>query len=187
MDAAQQFSQGSDIAKIGPPACSSEFHWYALFTRARYEKRITTELQEKGVNAFLPLVSVRHRWSDRFKSVQLALFPCYTFVQLETCRGQRLSVLQTPGVLGFVGAGGVGLPIRDKDIEDLRHLLDYNVTCTPYPFLRIGHRVRIRGGCLEGVEGILVGKNSDRTLVVSVELIQRSVAVRIDGFDVEPV
>jgi transcription antitermination factor NusG len=127
-----------------------------------------------------------HRWSDRHKTIEVALFSCYTFVCLEACPEKRLAVLQTPGVLGFVGVRGVGVPIPDKEIEDIRTLMAHNVTCALYPFLRVGQRVRIRGGCLEGVEGILVAKNSDRSLVVSVELIQRSLAARIDGYDVEP-
>jgi transcription antitermination factor NusG len=87
--------------------------------------------------------------------------------------------------MGFVGIRGVSLPIPDKEIEDIRTLLTQNGTCALYPFLRVGQRVRIRGGCLDGVDGILVAKNSDRSLVVSIDLIQRSVAVRIDGYDVE--
>ena len=172
-----------------PPLVSGtgEIRWYALYTRARHEKKVTTELQEKGLTAFLPLISERHRWSDRNKIIQVALFPCYTFVRLEACPERRLLVLKTPGVFGFVGVGGVGLPIPDKEIEDIQTLLANDVACALYPFMRVGKRVRIRGGCLEGVEGILVGKNSDQSLIVSVQMIQRSVAVRIDGFDVEPV
>jgi transcription antitermination factor NusG len=106
---------------------------------------------------------------------------------MEACSEKRLTTLQTPGVLGFVGIRGVALPIPAKEIEDIQTLLAQNVTCALYPFVRVGQHVRIRGGCLDGVEGLLVAKNSDRSLVVSIELIQRSVAVRIDGYDVEPV
>jgi transcription antitermination factor NusG len=88
-------------------------------------------------------------------------------------------------VLAFVGIHGAGIPVPDKEIEDIKTLLTHDAACTPYPFLKLGTRVRIRGGCFDGVEGILVGKNRDRSLVVSIELIQRSVAVRIDGYDVE--
>jgi hypothetical protein len=100
---------------------------------------------------------------------------------------ERLAVLQTPGLVGFVGIRGLGLPIPDKEIEDIQTLLAQSITCALYPFIRMGQRIRIRGGCLDGVEGILVAKNSDRSLVVSIELIQRSVAVRIDGYDVETI
>ena len=172
-------------AMPAPVTAVEEPRWYAIHTRARYEKKITTQLQDKGVATFLPLIAQRHRWSDRYQTIQCALFPCYAFVHLDAYPKKRLAVLQTPGVMGFVGIRGVSLPIPDKEIEDIRTLLTQNVTCALYPFLRVGQRVRIRGGCLDGVEGILVAKNSDRSLVVSIELIQRSVAVRIDGYDVE--
>ena len=115
------------------------------------------------------------------------LFDCYTFVCLETYTQKHRHILETPGVIGFVGIRGVGLPIPDKEIEDIRTLLANNIPCGPYPFLGTGRRVRIRGGCMDGLEGILVAKNSDQSLVVSVEMIQRSIAVRIDGYGVEPV
>jgi transcriptional antiterminator NusG len=183
MSSAQQLWQR---AVAGPVAAVNELRWYAIQTRARHEKQVTTHFQDKGISTFLPLIAQTHRWSDRDRTIQVALFSCYTFVRLDAYSEKRLTVLQTPGVLGFVGIRGVGLPIPDKEIEDIQTLLAHNVTCALHPFLNVGQRVRIRGGCLEGVEGILVAKNSDRSLVVSIELIQRSVAVRIDGYDVEP-
>ena len=168
-------------------SAGGEPRWFAIHTRARHEKRVTAHLQGEGVAAYLPLFAQRRRWSDRNKTIHAPLFPCYTFIRLATCREERLTVLRTPGVLGFVGIRGVGLPIPDKEIEDIQTLLAHNITCALYPFLSVGQRVRIRGGCLDGVEGVLVGKNSDQSLIVSVELIQRSVKVRIDGYDVEPV
>jgi transcription antitermination factor NusG len=178
---------GPALAVPGPVAAIAEPRWYAIHTRARHEKIVTTQLQARGVTTFLPLIAQRHRWSDRNKTIQLALFSCYTFVRIEACSEKRLTTLQTPGVLGFVGIRGVGLPIPDKEIEDIQTLLANNIPCAPYPFLRTGRRIRIRGGCMDGLEGILVAKNSDQSLVVSVEMIQRSLAVRIDGYDVEPV
>jgi len=176
---------GPSLAVPVPAAAVGEPRWYAIHTRARCEKKIITQLQDKGIATFLPLIAQRHRWSDRYQTIQCALFPCYVFVHLQAYPKKRLAILQTPGVVGFVGIRGVGLPIPDKEIEDIRTLLTQNVTCALYPFIRVGQRVRIRGGCLDGVEGILVAKNSDRSLVVSIELIQRSVAVRVDGYDVE--
>jgi transcription antitermination factor NusG len=178
---------GPALAVPGPVAAIAEPRWYAIHTRARHEKIVTTQLQARGVTTFLPLIAQRHRWSDRNKTIQLALFSCYTFVRIEACSEKRLTTLQTPGVLGFVGIRGVALPIPDKEIEDIQTVLANNVTCALYPFVKVGQRVRIRGGCLDGVEGLLVAKNSDRSLVVSIELIQRSVAVRVEGYDVEPV
>jgi transcription antitermination factor NusG len=168
-------------------AVAEEARWYAVRTRPRHEKKVTSQLQNKGIETFLPLITQTHRWSDRNKKVELPLFSCYTFLHLAACPDKRLAVLQTLGVVGFVGAHGVGLPIPDKEIEDIQTLLAHSITCALYPFLKVGQRVRIRGGCLDGVEGILAAKNGNRSLVVSIEMIQRSVAVCIEGYDVEPV
>jgi transcription antitermination factor NusG len=171
------------LATVVTPA--QKLRWYAIHTRARHEKKVSTQLQAKGVTTFLPQITQRHRWSDRYKTIQSALFSCYTFVHLDGRSERRQVVLQTPGVVGLVGIHGAALPIPDKEIENLQALLSRNLTCALYPFVKVGQRVRICGGCLDGVEGVLVAKNSDRSLVVSIELIQRSVAVRIDGYDVE--
>jgi transcriptional antiterminator NusG len=162
-------------------------YWYAVQTRARHEKKVAKQLQEKGATTFLPLVTQTHRWSDRRKVIELPLFPCYTFARLAPALEMRLSALQTPGVLSIVGAHGVGAPIPDKEIEDIQKLLVQNVSSSLYPFIKVGQRVRIRGGCLDGVEGILVAEKSNRRLVVSVELIQRAVSVQIDGYEVEAI
>ena len=161
--------------------------WYAIHTVARHEKRVAAKFQEKRIFTYLPLLNEVHRWSDRWKKVEVPLFACYAFVRMVPTMEVRLQVVQTPGVLGFVGMHGQGTPIPHREIEDIQTLLVHDALCAPYPFLKIGKRVRIRGGCFDGVEGILVGKNKDQSLVVSVELIQRSVAVRIDGYDVEAI
>jgi transcription elongation factor/antiterminator RfaH len=161
--------------------------WYAIQTRTRHEKKAAAQLQEKGVVTFLPLIAQTRRWSDRRKVIQPPLFPCYAFVRLPPSVEARLVVVQTRGVVGIVGAHGVGTPIPDSQIDSIQTLLAQNVNCSLSPFLKFGQRVRIRGGCLDGIEGILRGQNGDRSLVVSIELIQRSVAVRIDGYDLEMV
>jgi len=170
-----------------PTAAVEEPRWYAIHTRARHEKTVTTQIERKGVTTFLPLIKETHRWSDRKKTVDCVLFDGYTFVFLESYSREYFHIVKTPGVVGFVGIRGVGVPIPDKEIENIQTLLANDLPCKPYPFLSTGRRVRIRGGCMDGLEGILVAKNSDQSLVVSVEMIQRSVAVRIDGYDVEPV
>jgi transcription antitermination factor NusG len=162
-------------------------HWYAVQTRARHEKKVAMQLQEKGATTFLPLLTQTRRWSDRRKVLELPLFSCYVFARLAPSMGMRFLALQTRGVLSIVGAHGVGAPIPDKEIEDIQTLLAQNATSSLYPFIKVGQRVRIRGGCLDGVEGILVAEKSDRRLVVSIELIHRSVSVRIDGYEVEPI
>lgn len=186
MNSPQQIWEPALELPASAPA-AEEPCWYAIQTRARHEKMVTLRLQDKGVTTFLPQVTQVHRWSDRRMLVQLPLFPCYVFVHMAPSVQTRLAVLQTSGLIGFVGIHGVGIPIPDKEIEDIKTLLAHNADCAPYPFLKVGQRVRIRGGCFDGVEGILVGRKSDRSLVVSIGLIQRSVAVRIDGYDVEEV
>jgi len=186
MGSTQQFGEPAQ-AVSGPAATVDEPRWYAIHTRARHEKSVTAQLERTGVTTFLPLIRQTHRWSDRQKTIQCVLFDCYTFVCLESYPQKHLDILKAHGVVGFVGIRGVGLPIPDREIEDIRNLLVNNIPCAPYPFLRTGRRVRIRGGCMDGLEGVLVARNSDQSLVVSVEMIQRSLAVRIDGYDVEPV
>ncbi len=182
----QQFWEPT-LALPGPAAAVEEPRWYAIRTRARHEKAVTAQLERIGVTTILPLVRQTHRWSDRQKTIQCVLFDCYTFVRPESYSEKYLHIVRTPGVVGFVGIRGAGLPIPDKEIEDIRSLLANDVPCTPYPFLRTGRRVRIRGGCMDGLEGVLVAKNSDQSLIVSVKMIQRSLAVRNDGYAVEPV
>jgi transcription antitermination factor NusG len=161
--------------------------WYAVRTLARHEKKVATQLQGKGVTAFLPLVAQVHKWSDRRKVVELPLFPGYAFVRVVPSITVRLTVLHSPGVVGFVGIHGKAVPIPAKQIEDIQCMLANHIPCAPYPFLREGQRVRIRGGCLDGVQGIFATLNQDRSLIVSVDLIQRSLAIRINGYDLEAV
>lgn len=160
--------------------------WFALQTRPRYEKKIHTELLEKGIETFLPLWSTRHRWSDRQQLVHLPLFPGYLFVHIAASSAGRVSVLRTNGVIAFVGARNVGAPIPDSEIAAVRTILEQRIPFQPYPYLKIGQHVCIRSGCLQGVTGVLMAINGDESLIVSINLIQRSIAMRIDGFKIEP-
>ncbi|HUK26222.1 MAG TPA: UpxY family transcription antiterminator [Terriglobales bacterium] len=161
--------------------------WYAVHTRARHEKMVAERLVEQGLTSFLPLVKETHRWSDRKKIVELPLFSCYVFARMLPGNTQRVQVCRTDGVLQVVGMGGEGIPIPDEQIQAIRALLAEQLSFSAHPFLKIGQRVRIRDGALDGVEGILLSRNGDRTLVVSVDAIQRSLAVRIEGYRVEAV
>ncbi len=158
--------------------------WYAVQVTPRHEKKVALALQEKHLPGFLPLVSEVHYWSDRKKTVEMPLFAGYTFVVL-SANEDRITTLRTPGVVRLAGREHLGTPIPAKQIEDIWMLVNSRLRVDPHPFLNVGDRVRIRSGSLRGVEGILIGKNSDATLIVSVDLLQRSVAVRIRGFDVE--
>jgi transcription termination/antitermination protein NusG len=169
---------------VPSPAAEVE-SWYALHTRPRHEKLVVQRLTERGVETFLPTVQEVHRWSDRKKTVELPLFSCYVFAKFVPNRSERLNVLRVSSVLGLVGSRGEGSPIPDEQIDGVRALIGGAIPWSPYPFLKIGQRVRIRGGALEGVEGILVSRNGNQTLVISVDAIQRSLAVRVEGYQVE--
>jgi len=162
-------------------------HWYALQTRVHREKVVEQRLQERGVPTFLPMVTEVHRWSDRKKIVQLPLFRSYLFAKLAPSKVDRLRVLCVDGVFSFVGPRGEGTPIPDAQIEAVQALVNGELPWSSHPFLKIGQRVRIRSGALDGVEGILVSRSGESTLVISVDAIQRSMAVRVEGYDVEPV
>jgi transcription antitermination factor NusG len=164
--------------------CADRANWYAIQTRYRYEKKVTRSLERKGIATFLPLLQEIHRWTDREQKIESPLFPGYTFAQVELCAGTRKAVLQTDGVIAWVGSQGKVPPIPPRQIEDLRRLLGQKLRCSLCPFLTSGQRVRIRGGCLDGLEGLLE-KNDAARLVISVESIQRSIAIQIEGYELE--
>jgi transcription antitermination factor NusG len=162
-------------------------NWYAIQTRSRHEKMVAHQLQNQGIITFLPLSSQMREWSDRQKLVQLPLFPGYAFVRLVYGPEERLRVLRTEGVVSFVGTSGQGIAIPEAQIEHIQTLLASKVPFESHPFLKAGQRVRIRGGSLDGTEGILVRQDADRMLVISVDLIQRSLSMRLEGYEVEAV
>lgn len=160
--------------------------WFAVQTKARHEKRIEAELNEKGIIALVPVIRESHCWSDRTKVVEVPVFSCYAFVRLADA-AQKLEVLKTPGVFRFVSANGKPAPIPASEIDGIQAVLDAKLPITSCGFLRVGQRVRVRGGSLDGVEGVLLGSKGDHRLVVSIELIQKSISVTIEGYAVEPV
>lgn len=168
-------------------ASANNFAWYALQTRPRHEKRVHAELQENSIHTFLPLLSERHSWSDRRHTVQVPLFPGYVFARMRNDLHQRVAVLRTRGVVSFVGVRGLGTPIPEEQVRTIQSIVTEKVPFGPYPFLNVGQRIRIVGGSLDGIQGIVQTKNGDASLIISVDLIQRSIAIRISGYRVAPV
>ena len=162
-------------------------NWYAVQTRARHEKVVAQRLSERGVAHFYPTITEIHRWSDRKKVVELPLFSCYIFVRLAPGNEELQKVLRIDSVLGFVGNTKVGTPIPDEQIDAVRILVNEQLPYSCHPFLKTGQRVRIKSGALDGLEGILLSRKGDRKLIISVDAMQRSLAVQIDGYDVEPI
>jgi len=183
---AQIWSNPKAAVIVVPSPDAGQESWFAVHTHARHEKVVERELQESGITSFLPLYKQVRQWSDRRKVVELPLFSCYIFVRIAPDNVQRMRVLRSNGVLRFVGDHGMGMPIPDEQINTVRMVIEQGLPVCSHPFLKVGQRVRIRNGALNGVEGILVSRSGERTLVISLEGIQRSLQVRIEGYDVEP-
>jgi len=169
----------SMAAAIALPAAATgerECFWYAACTRSRHEKSIVRQLEERGIEYFLPLYRSVRRWKDRRKELDLVLFPGYVFVR----------VLQLPSVLRFVTFNGLPAALPISELEALRNGLTQGVYAASHPYLRVGKRVLVRYGPLAGARGILVRKKDNFRIVISIEAIMRSVAVEIDEADVVP-
>jgi transcription antitermination factor NusG len=160
-------------------------HWYAIYTSPRHEKRVHEHLGYRRLECFLPLYRTVHRWKNGCKvQVELPLFPGYLFVRIG--KRERAQVLNVPGVISFVGTPSHPAPLSDFEIDTLRsglHLQKFE----PYRKLVIGQRVRIKAGSLTGLAGVLVRSANGMRVVLTVELIQQSVAVELDAADVEPI
>jgi transcription antitermination factor NusG len=159
--------------------------WYALHTRHQHEKTVARVLDGKGFETFLPLYSAVHRWRTGVKELSLPLFSCYVFLRGPLDRW--LPVLTTPGIHTVVGFAGKPAMIPRSEIEAIRRVVESSIKAEPCPFIKCGDRVRIKGGPLVGLEGILVRKKSQWKLHLSVEMLERSVAVEVDSFMVERV
>lgn len=161
-----------------------EPRWYAAYICANHEKRVAALLDERRIEHFLPLYATVHRWRDRYVHLQLPLFPGYVFVHLPL--RDRLAVLRIPSVVHLVGGNrGMPEPLPEEQIETLQSGLRADLETRPHPFLTRGRRVRIKSGPLSGMEGILEHTKRKRRVVLSVELIMRSIAVEVDAADIE--
>ncbi len=159
--------------------------WYAVYTVVRHEKVVNEALAKKGVETFLPLRSILSRWKDRKKKILLPLFPGYLFVNIPI--EYRFDVLNTRGVVRILGVNGTPVPVPVEQIDGIRRLLQSGVQYDPYPYLFEGREVVVVRGPLEGIRGKIVGRRGDFRLVLSVDLIRRSVSVEVDAGDVEPI
>ncbi|MGH9865425.1 MAG: UpxY family transcription antiterminator [Candidatus Acidiferrales bacterium] len=158
--------------------------WYAAYTCANHEKRVAGQFSGRGVEHFLPLYETVHRWKDRRMRLELPLFPSYIFVHLPL--RERLRVLQVPGVVRLVGFGDHAAPLPADEIEMLRNGLSGEFKAKPHPYLTAGRRMRITSGPLAGMEGILMRQKSNFRLVLSINLIMRSIVVDVDAADIQP-
>jgi transcription antitermination factor NusG len=158
--------------------------WYAAYTNANHEKRVTQQLEQRSIEHFLPLYESARRWKDRRVRLQMPLFPGYVFVKLAL--RDRLQLLQIPGVVQLVSFNGHPAPLPQDDIQAIRNCLDRGQQIEPHPYLRAGRRVRVMSGPLRGLEGIILRRKHKTRFVLSFELIMRSVAVEIDETELMP-
>jgi transcription antitermination factor NusG len=163
---------------------TGELEWNALYTRHQHEKLVAESLAGNGFEVFLPTYNTIRQWKDRKKQLSLPLFPCYVFVR-SNCE-RRLRVLTTPGVYFVVMFAGRAAPIPDLEMDVIRRAVESRLRVEPHPFLRCGDWVRVTSGPLADVEGILVRKKGSYRLVLSAELLGKSIAVEIDAFSVKP-
>jgi transcription elongation factor/antiterminator RfaH len=157
----------------------SNFLWFALQVKPRCEKVISTILHNKGFEQYLPMYESRRVWSDRIAKVEVPLFPGYVFCRFDP-EQPRLPIVATPGVINVVGVAGQPAAIPEHELQAIQVLLRSGKAALPWPYLEIGQRVRIEQGSLAGVEGILVEAKKQHRVVVSVTLLQRSVAVEVE-------
>lgn len=166
------------------PDASVQRLWYVLRVRANREKSVASLLRGKGFIEFLPLYAMYRRWADRTKQLDVPLFPGYVFCQFDA--EYRLPILMTPHVMHVVGIGGVPEPVDEDEMGALQRVVASGLLLQPWPFLKIGERVVIQQGPLRNVEGVLTEIKGQRNLVVSISLLQRSVAVQIERDAVRP-
>jgi len=162
-----------------------EFRWYALHVKDRYEKIASSNLAGKGYDVFLPTYSSRRRWSDRINVIERPLFSGYVF-----CRfyfGERLPILTVPGVQYVVSFGQTATPVDSTELNALQRAVDSGLPCEPYPYLKVGYRVRVESGPLTGLEGFVLDVSKPYKLVISLNLLCRSVAVELDRTSVKPI
>jgi transcription antitermination factor NusG len=166
-------------------ASDLSFFWYALYTRHQHEKSVANLLTCKGFETFLPQYVTVHLWKNGAKQLSLPLFSCYVFLRGPVHRW--LPILTTPGIHTVVGFGGQPAMIPRSEIEAIRRVVESPVKAEPHPFIKCGERVRIKVGPLQGLEGVLVRKKNLWKLLLSVEMLERSVAVEVDAAIVERV
>ena len=158
--------------------------WYALYARSRHEKVVDDLLRRKGIETFLPVRKIKRRWSDRVKLIEEPLFKGYLFVHAPLRR--RIEILQTKGVVRFIGHGPLPTPVQDKDLMAIRTFMENDIAVDPFPYLKEGQRVVVSTGPFRGVEGFLVLKKTKYRLVISLDLIMQSASIEVDAAMVEP-
>ena len=163
----------------------SKSSWYALQVRSRKESYVASQIQGQGLECLLPTYKSIRKWSDRVKELEQPLFPGYLFCRFDY--QNRRPVVTTPGVLQIVGCGRTATPLSDEEIQALQLAVSSGLPKQPWPYLEVGQRVRVNYGTLTGLEGILVNVKGNHRVVLSVTLLQRSVAMEVETSWLSPI
>ena len=169
---------GTLIESVGSGS-SSRVAWYALQVRSRKENHVASQITGQGYECFLPTCTSIRKWSDRVKELEQPLFPGYLFCRFDF--QDRRPLITTPGVLQIVGSARTAIPVSDEEIRALQLVVSSGVSKQPWLYLEVGQRVRVNYGALAGLEGILVSSRGNHRVVLSVTLLQRSVAMEVDS------
>ena len=163
--------------------------WYAVHTRSRHEDRVYAGLVLKSLQVFLPKIEVWSKRKDRRKKIMIPMFPGYLFVELITLDNQmKLNVLKTFGVVRMLGkpTGSEPIPVPDAKIEAIQRLVQSKVEIQQFQYPKVGEPALITDGPFKGIEGIVVGTDYEKELfVISIELLQRAVAIKLEGFQIK--
>lgn len=171
-----EVSSNSDPARLA---------WYAVRVHAQCEKRVRDALTRKGCECLLPTYRERRKWSDRTKIIELPLFPGYVFSRFDV--EKRLPILKTPRVMGVAGLGRIPQPLDADEIEQIRKVTAVDHPAKPWPFLKVGQRVRITAGPLAGVEGLLAQRRGEARVVLNVSLLEQAISVLVESDSVRPI
>jgi transcription antitermination factor NusG len=152
--------------------------WYALQVWSRKEASVSHHLQSLGYECFLPTYKCQRQWSDRVKELEQPLFPGYMFCRFDF--QSRRALVMAPSVIQIVGNGKTPLPVADDEIEKIQLAVACEAPRQPWPYIEVGERVRVNYGSLTGLEGILINFKGSHRVVLSISLLQRSVAVEVD-------
>ena len=163
-----------------------EVRWYAIYVRSRHEAVAYGQLQQRGVESYLPVIKKSRQWKDRKKVVEFPLFPGYLFVRINPRPSEFVNVLKARGVVSLVsGEQGAPLPVPDPEIESLRIMMESGGGIDVYPALQEGRRVQVARGPMSGAVGVIVRKQDGYSLVVNIEILGRSIGVKLQADDVE--
>src|ERR1700741_2114527 len=181
----QPITSDSEPNSLAEDAVQNEMFWYAGYTASRHEKRAAENFAQRGVETFLPLYESIHRCNNGRDRVLLPFFPGYIFVHIPL--RDRMRVIEVPGFVRLVGFNSLPCPLPEVDINRVKEALNKGVVAEPYPYLTVGTRVEVRNGPLQGMTGILLRRQNKCRVVISVDLIMRSMAVEVEAADVVPV